>query len=37
MQPDAQSNQTKAAPRILIADDDPQGAELLEAYLSESD
>ena len=24
-------------PRILIADDDPQGVELLEAYLSDSD
>jgi two-component system alkaline phosphatase synthesis response regulator PhoP len=29
--------QTKTTPRILIADDDPLGAELLEAYLSESD
>jgi two-component system alkaline phosphatase synthesis response regulator PhoP len=28
---------SKPAPRILIADDDPLGAELLEAYLSESD
>jgi CheY-like chemotaxis protein len=26
-----------AAPRILIADDNPQGVELLEAYLSEGD
>ncbi len=25
------------APRILVADDDPQGVELLEAYLSDSD
>jgi CheY-like chemotaxis protein len=25
------------APRVLIADDNPQGAELLEAYLSETD
>jgi CheY-like chemotaxis protein len=24
-------------PRVLIADDDPQGAELLEAYLGECD
>jgi len=34
MQPNAQ---TKATPRILIADDDPLGAELLEAYLGEID
>ncbi len=34
MQPHAQAN---TPPRILIADDDPLGAELLEAYLSESD
>jgi CheY-like chemotaxis protein len=29
--------QAHAPPRILIADDDPLGAELLEAYLSERD
>jgi|SRR5579871_168281 len=34
MQPQAQGNPT---PRVLIADDDPLGAELLEAYLSGSD
>src|SRR5579871_3911582 len=34
MQPQAQGNPT---PRVLIADDDPLGAELLEAYLSDSD
>jgi two-component system, OmpR family, alkaline phosphatase synthesis response regulator PhoP len=34
MQPSAPIN---AAPRILIADDDPLGAELLEAYLSDID
>ena len=28
--------QPSAAPRVLIADDDPKGAELLEAYLSDS-
>jgi len=27
---------TERAPRVLIADDDPQGVELLEAYLSDS-
>lgn len=27
---------TDRAPRVLIADDDPQGVELLEAYLSDS-
>jgi len=38
MQPDAQGNQANpATPRILIADDDPLGAELLEAYLGEID
>jgi DNA-binding response OmpR family regulator len=37
MQPHAPSNPTKPTPRILIADDDPLGAELLEAYLSEID
>ncbi|MHB1424054.1 MAG: response regulator [Gemmataceae bacterium] len=30
-------NPSKPVPRILIADDDPLGSELLEAYLSESD
>src|SRR5882672_7606760 len=30
------SSPVKAAARILIADDNPQGVELLEAYLSES-
>ncbi|MGH7169681.1 MAG: response regulator [Gemmataceae bacterium] len=34
MQPHPQAN---AAPRILIADDDPLGTELLEAYLGEID
>jgi DNA-binding response OmpR family regulator len=39
MQPAAQSNEMKPLteerpPRVLIADDNPQGAELLEAYLS---
>jgi DNA-binding response OmpR family regulator len=29
--------QPSAASRVLIADDDPKGAELLEAYLSDSD
>jgi two-component system alkaline phosphatase synthesis response regulator PhoP len=37
MQLHAPNNHTQATPRILIADDDPLGAELLEAYLSESD
>lgn len=37
MEPHVPSNQTEAAPRVLIADDDPLGAELLEAYLSDSD
>jgi two-component system alkaline phosphatase synthesis response regulator PhoP len=37
MQPDARINGPNAAPRILIADDDPLGVELLEAYLSEVD
>ena len=26
-----------ACPRVLIADDNPQGAELLEAYLGDND
>ena len=30
-------NPSAPSPRILIADDDPLGAELLEAYLSETD
>ncbi len=38
MQPETQTNPTTAAesalPRVLIADDNPQGVELLEAYLS---
>ncbi len=34
MQPQSQGNST---PRVLIADDDPLGAELLEAYLSGND
>jgi DNA-binding response OmpR family regulator len=37
MEPHVPSNQTEATPRVLIADDDPLGAELLEAYLSDSD
>jgi two-component system alkaline phosphatase synthesis response regulator PhoP len=42
MQPAAQSNELKPLteerpPRVLIADDNPQGAELLEAYLSATD
>ncbi len=37
MQPHARSNPPRATPRILIADDDPLGAELLEAYLSDSE
>ena len=37
MEPHVPSNQTEAVPRVLIADDDPLGAELLEAYLSDSD
>jgi two-component system alkaline phosphatase synthesis response regulator PhoP len=37
MEPHAPSNQSNPAPRVLIADDDPLGAELLEAYLSDSD
>jgi DNA-binding response OmpR family regulator len=37
MVPNAPNKDTHAAPRILIADDDPLGAELLEAYLSEID
>lgn len=38
MQPHAPSKEANTtAPRILIADDDPLGAELLEAYLSEID
>ncbi len=42
MQPAAQSPDMKPlkedrSPRVLIADDNPQGAELLEAYLSATD
>jgi PleD family two-component response regulator len=40
MQPSTQPTQTPTVParaRILIADDNPQGVELLEAYLSEGD
>jgi two-component system alkaline phosphatase synthesis response regulator PhoP len=33
MQPPAHNNQPSSTPRVLIADDDPLGAELLEAYL----
>src|SRR5215469_11468148 len=36
MEPHVPNNQTEATPRVLIADDDPLGAELLEAYLSDS-
>jgi two-component system, OmpR family, alkaline phosphatase synthesis response regulator PhoP len=35
MEPNAPIKQTLSTPRILIADDDPLGAELLEAYLGE--
>lgn len=34
---DQPSPPAPSAPRVLIADDDPQGAELLEAYLSDTD
>jgi CheY-like chemotaxis protein len=37
MAPKAPIDRVQASPRILIADDDPLGAELLEAYLSEID
>ncbi len=37
MEPNAPINRAAQVPRILIADDDPLGAELLEAYLSEID
>jgi two-component system, OmpR family, alkaline phosphatase synthesis response regulator PhoP len=38
MQPQAPNNQPNPAPsRVLIADDDPLGAELLEVYLGDSD
>jgi DNA-binding response OmpR family regulator len=38
MQPPAPNHSTSATPpRVLIADDDPLGAELLEAYLGGSD
>ncbi|HEY7424495.1 MAG TPA: response regulator [Gemmataceae bacterium] len=36
MEPHVPSNPPDAVPRVLIADDDPLGAELLEAYLSDS-
>ncbi|HEY7326396.1 MAG TPA: response regulator [Gemmataceae bacterium] len=35
MEPKAPIDRDQSSPRILIADDDPLGAELLEAYLSE--
>jgi two-component system, OmpR family, alkaline phosphatase synthesis response regulator PhoP len=34
MQPHAPSKSANSSPRVLIADDDPLGAELLEAYLT---
>ena len=34
--PEAGMSSSERAPRVLIADDDPQGVELLEAYLSDS-
>ena len=37
MEPNAPIDRSQTSPRILIADDDPLGSELLEAYLSESD
>jgi two-component system alkaline phosphatase synthesis response regulator PhoP len=37
MQPEASPAATARPPRVLIADDDPKGAELLEAYLADSD
>lgn len=37
MEPPAPINHGHSPPRILIADDDPLGAELLDAYLSERD
>jgi len=36
MEPHVPSNPADTLPRVLIADDDPLGAELLEAYLSDS-
>jgi CheY-like chemotaxis protein len=35
MKPSASQSAERATPRILIADDNPQGVELLEAYLAE--
>jgi PleD family two-component response regulator len=35
--PQAPSGDVKNRPRILIADDNPQGVELLEAYLADAD
>ena len=37
MQPDSQAAGATRRPRILIADDNPAGAELLEAYLADGD
>jgi two-component system alkaline phosphatase synthesis response regulator PhoP len=37
MQPSARPDDGDRPPRVLIADDNPQGAELLEAYLSATD
>ena len=37
MQPSARPGDGDRPPRVLIADDNPQGAELLEAYLSATD
>ncbi len=37
MPPSPAAKETTRPPRVLIADDNPQGAELLEAYLTETD
>jgi two-component system alkaline phosphatase synthesis response regulator PhoP len=37
MQPETRPAAPARPPRVLIADDDPKGAELLEAYLADSD
>jgi DNA-binding response OmpR family regulator len=37
MKPSAPATNKTPVPRILIADDNPQGVELLEAYLAEAD
>src|SRR5205085_7221691 len=37
MEPTPQTPAETKLPRVLIADDNPQGVELLEAYLSECD